>query len=160
MREFKKSDCIIIFTDGPHQSFSFFWVSGFIFESGATPLNIHTTYVTRTTDGCGLAIPLSSAISPFLMQLTASSAALSAGIASASSFSQSVLIALASFAINYASASSAATDVLILSAASVSLLTIMSCSSVSLPFETKIGCKSVSCCYMTVTFFPVFTKHS
>jgi hypothetical protein len=46
-----------------------------------------------------LAIPLSSAISPFLMQLTASSAALSAGIASASSFSQSVLIALASFAI-------------------------------------------------------------
>jgi hypothetical protein len=60
---------------------------------------MHTTEVTRTTDGCGFAIPLSSAISPFLIQLTASSAALRAGIASANSFSQSVLIALASSAI-------------------------------------------------------------
>ena len=60
---------------------------------------MHTTDVTSTTDGWGLAIPLSSAISPFLIQLTASSAALRAGIASASSFSQSVLIALASSAI-------------------------------------------------------------
>ena len=60
---------------------------------------MQTTEVTKTTDGWGFAIPLSSAISPFLIQLTASSAAFKAGIASASSFSQSVLIALASSAI-------------------------------------------------------------
>jgi len=67
-------------------------------DSGALLKNIHTTIVTFFTSGGGLPKPLSTAISPFVIQLTASSAALRAGIASASWASQSVLIALASSA--------------------------------------------------------------
>jgi hypothetical protein len=55
--------------------------------------------VTITTSAGGLARPLSTAISPFWIQLTASSAALSAGNADANCVSQSTLIALASSAI-------------------------------------------------------------
>jgi len=60
---------------------------------------MHTTAVTFLTSGGGLAKPLRIAISAFVIQLTASSAALSAGMASANCYSQSVLIAFASSAI-------------------------------------------------------------
>jgi hypothetical protein len=60
---------------------------------------MHTTAVTFLTSGGGFAKPLRIAISALVMQLTASSAAFSAGIASANCYSQSTLIALASSAI-------------------------------------------------------------
>jgi len=60
---------------------------------------MHTTAVTFFTSGGGLAKPLRIAISAFVIQFTASSAALRAGMASANCCSQSTLIALASSAI-------------------------------------------------------------
>lgn len=60
---------------------------------------MHTTAVTFLTSAGGFAKPLRTAISAFVIQLTASSAALRAGIASASWASQSYLMALASSAI-------------------------------------------------------------
>jgi len=53
-------------------------------ESGYLPKNMHTTAVTFFTSAGGFARPLRTAISAFVIQLTASSAALRAGIASAS----------------------------------------------------------------------------
>ena len=89
--------------------------------------------VTNFTSGGGLANFLRIAISPGVIHLTASSAALRAGSASANYVSQSVLIALASSAIFCASASSIDTEALILSASSVSLVTTISLASVSFP---------------------------
>jgi hypothetical protein len=60
---------------------------------------MHTTEVTRPTAGGGFEKPFNTAISPLVIQLTASSAALRAGIASASYSSQSTLMAFASSAI-------------------------------------------------------------
>jgi hypothetical protein len=62
-------------------------------------MNMQTTYVTRATAGGGFEKPFSTAISPLVIQLTASSAAFKAGMASASCYSQSVLISFASSAI-------------------------------------------------------------
>jgi len=79
---------------------------------------MHTTDVTFFTSGGGFAKPFNTAISPLVIQFTASSAALSAGSACANWVSQSTLISFASAAILEASASSIATDALTLSAAS------------------------------------------
>jgi hypothetical protein len=94
---------------------------------------MHTTYVTSLTSAGGLASFFRIAISFPVIHLTASSAALSAGRASASYVSQSTLIALASSAILEAAASSTDTDAFILSAASVSYDTMTSLALVSFP---------------------------
>jgi len=123
-------------------------------------MNMHTTIVTFLTSGGGLPRPFRTAISAFVIQLTASSAALRAGMASASFVSQSILIALASSAIFYASASSTATEAFTFSAASDSLVTMISYSSVSLPVSTRIGYKSSSSFCMTLTLLSVPIKQS
>ena len=96
-------------------------------------MNMQTTDVTSTTSFGGVAIPLSWAISPLVIQLTASSAALRAGKAAANYVSQSVLMAFASSAIFLAAASSTDTLYLTSSASAVYFSTIMSFSAVSLP---------------------------
>ena len=100
---------------------------------------MHTTLVTFLTSGGGFPKPLSTAISPLVIQLTASSAALSAGRAADNSVSQSTLIAFASAAILEASASSIPTEALTNSAASDSLVTTISYFSVSALVSTRIG---------------------
>lgn len=121
---------------------------------------MQTTLVTMTTSAGGFARPFKIAISPFWIQFTASSAAFNAGIAEANYVSQSTLIAFASSAINWASASSIETAALILSAASVSAVTITSLAAVSLPVWIRIGYKSISSYFMKLTFDSVSIRQS
>lgn len=72
------------FLDGGHQSSIFLpGLASSLILSALKPKNMQTALVTITTSAGGLAKFLSTAISLFWIQLTASSAAFNAGIAAA-----------------------------------------------------------------------------
>jgi len=154
-KSFKKVEPFIILMATGQKSSSFFWVSVFIFDSGYFFISTHTAERTIFWSSGGLSIFLARVTSFAVIHSRALAAALRIGIASANSFSQSSLIALASPAAFDATASSAATTTLIFSASTASASTIFSFASVYIDASISLGWRSSSSCLILETFASV-----
>mmetsp|Transcript_66775 Transcript_66775/g.204364 ORF Transcript_66775/g.204364 Transcript_66775/m.204364 type:complete len:202 (-) Transcript_66775:1609-2214(-) len=148
--DFKKSDSLTIFFEGPHQSSTILPVSS-LTRAGLMPFMMHTACNTNFTGPGGLPMALISPMSLAVKVSKAARAFCNAGIASAKSASTSAFCASDLAADSAATASSAATTSFTLFVFSDSALTFTIISSTSVFLATSFGCSAISSTFIPAT---------
>mmetsp|Transcript_1277 Transcript_1277/g.3626 ORF Transcript_1277/g.3626 Transcript_1277/m.3626 type:complete len:241 (-) Transcript_1277:167-889(-) len=148
--DFRKSDSLTIFFDGPHQSSTILPASS-LTRPGLISFMMQTVWSTSFTGKGGLAMALISPMSLAVSVSSAFKASCSAGIASSRSASTSAFTASADAAASDATASSFATTSLITCVFTDSAFTVTIMASTSIFLATSFGCRSMSSTFMPAT---------